>query len=294
MSKSDRFCMKFGVGLLAELKTGPFLHLSWRSGLLAAIGLGFASAACSQSEAQAADAAASAVTTTVPSPESARPLAPPPAPNPTRLRPAPNWQALDAAQRQILAPLEQDWNGLDAARRSQWLEVAARFSSLAPEDQARMQERMRDWALLSPAQRQEARIGFQVAKKLDADTRQAKWEAYQALPPEQRQQLADKAALKQEQQRQKLAPAAASKVATATPQVKSNLVPGLSQKVAPKPVATSLLQAKPGATTVLITTGRVAPPHQQAGDTKILAHPELVDSKTLLPKKRSADTSPTS
>lgn len=305
MSKSDGL-LKSKFGKSFSLQDSKQSNLTrWGQGLLAGLSLALVSTSWAQQEPQSAEAAASAAPNPAPAlsaaPEPVRPKAAAVAPTPVapvigpaRLLPAPNWSALSPAQRQILAPLEADWSELDASRKSQWLEVATRFGSLAPEDQARMQERMRDWARLSPSQRQEARIGFQVAKKIDADARQAKWEAYQALPAEQRQQLAEKAALKQAQQASKLSPAASGKPQVSATQAKSNLVPARVASLAPKPVAASLLQAKPGATTVLMTSSRFMTAHQQAGETKILAHPEMVDSKTLLPKKRNTDTKPTS
>lgn len=198
---------------------------------------------------------------------------------PNALLPAPAWAGLTPDQKAILAPLEHEWDALDAARKSQWLGVATRFSALPAEEQARAQERMREWSRLSPAERQQARLSFQGAKKITPDARQAKWEAYQALPPEKRQQLADKAAKKQETQAIKAAPPANKT------QAKSNLVPAAIPNQAPKAVAPILLQAKPGATTVLITQDKAVPAHQKAGHTKVLADPALVDSKTLLPKK---------
>jgi hypothetical protein len=214
---------------------------------------------------------------------------------PNALLPAPTWAKLGDAQKTALMPLAQDWDGLDAARKSQWLEVAARFSALPAEEQLRLQERMREWARLSPAERQQARIAFQGAKKINPDERQAKWEAYQALPPEQRQQLADKAAKKLEIQASKGAalPGAATVAGQSsnTPQVKSNLVPAAAPYQVPKAVAATLVQAKPGATTVLITQAKLIPAHQQAGNPKVLANPDLVDSKTLMPKRQASAAS---
>jgi len=200
----------------------------------------------------------------------------------------PAWQGLSATQKRILAPLERDWDGLDAGRRSKWLEVAQRFPALPAEEQARMQERMRDWTRLSAVERQQARIGFQAAaQQLNPGDRQAKWEAYQALPPEKRQQLADKAAKKQAPKKVGVPTAAAIES-----QSKSNLVPALTKNLPAKPVAPSLLQAKPGVSTVLITQMALRPSHQQAGQTKVWADPNLVDSKTLLPKRQPAASSP--
>ena len=200
----------------------------------------------------------------------------------------PNWTALSAAQKKILAPLERDWDGLDTGRKSKWLEVAQRFPGLPAEEQARMQERMRDWTRLSAAERQQARAGFQAAaQQLNPGDRQAKWEAYQALPPEKRQQLADKAAKKQAPK--KVGVPAAAAIAS---QTKSNLVPALPKSLPVKPVAPSVLQAKPGVSTVLITQHALRPSHQRAGQTKVWADPSLVDSKTLLPKRRPASAAP--
>ena len=210
----------------------------------------------------------------------ARPVAKSNLPAPATVPSPPIWQALSAPQKIALAPLEREWDGLDALRRSKWLSIATRFSTLPAEEQTRMHERMRDWARSSPDERQQARIGFQGAQQIASDQRQAKWEAYQALPPEKRQELADKAAQKH------FAKPPARPAVNDGPQPKSNLVPAALRGLPMKSVAPSVLQAKPGATTVLITQIKTLPPHQQAGQTKVFADPDLVDSKTLLPKRR--------
>jgi hypothetical protein len=264
--------------------------------LLAAIAL-FASQAVLAQSLPAADSSASGAVPTVTEASATATLTPAAAVTPSKiaapstLLPAPTWAGLSAAQKSALLPLQQDWDGLDADRRSQWLEVATRSSKLPAEDQARMQERMREWARLSPAERQQARIGFQGAKKITADARQAKWEAYQALPQEQRQQLADKAAKKLQAQSDKAPLNALNGASNGAPQAKSNLVPAVPLHQVSKAVASTLVQAKPGATTVLITQDQRIPAHQQAGNTKVLADPDLVDSKTLLPKRLRTSTS---
>ena len=206
----------------------------------------------------------------------------PTAPPPTVAAP-PSWQGLGLAQKWALEPLERDWDALDPARKSKWLEIAARFPSLPPEERNRMHERMRAWARLSPAERQQARLGYQVVQQIKAGERQAKWEAYQALSPEQRKELAEKAARKQNPKPR--GGNAALDKPESTSLTKSNLVPPQPKLAPVKPVAPSVLQAKPGATTVLITQTGSPPKHQQAGQTKVFADPDLVDSKTLLPKR---------
>ena len=48
---------------------------------------------------------------------------------------------------------------------------------------------MTEWAALSPQQRAQARLNFAEIKRLPADERKAKWEAYQALQPEEKRKL---------------------------------------------------------------------------------------------------------
>lgn len=206
------------------------------------------------------------------------------------------WKNLSPAQQQALAPLEKDWGHLDQQRRRKWLEIAARFHSLPADERARMQERMSSWAKLSPMERSQARLIFQQAQQITPQSRQEKWEAYQALAPEQRQELADKATkrsiannapnsaiLAKAGKRNALArkPALAD-------QVKSNLVPDRTSAPLPKSVTPTLVQNKPGATTTLINQTTAPPAHQQSGLPKILAAPDLVDALTLLPKRAIA------
>lgn len=198
--------------------------------------------------------------------------------------PAPAWQSLTPAQQTLLAPLAHDWPRLSATQRSKWVNAVPMLASLPPPELARLHERMRDWARLTPAERRDARVGYQVVKQLDAEERQAKWEAYQALPPEKRQELAEKAAARR--QAQASTPNHAVKPLAAA--AKSNIVPPAPKLVAPTAVTGSLVQAKPGATTVLITRAPTLPSHHAAGEAKVVADPALVDPQTLLPKSLKA------
>lgn len=104
--------------------------------------------------------------------------------------PKSEWSKLSAAQQQALSPLAGDWGRLDTFRKEKWLELANRFASMSPEEQARMQDRMRDWVKLSPEQRRLARESFARAKKMDAQQKSKQWEQYQQLSEEKKQQLA--------------------------------------------------------------------------------------------------------
>lgn len=224
---------------------------------------------------------AASVAPATPAPRPAVPAPKAPAvPVASALAPAPTWTSLTPTQRQLLAPLEADWPHLGPTQRSKWLNATPMLATLPPPELARLHERMRDWAKLTPAERRDARVGFQVAKQVDAEQRQAKWEAYQALTPEQRQALVDKAAARRKAQRTAAGPVAKPLAA----QPKSNIVPATPRLVAPVAVTGGLIQAKPGATTVLITHALRLPSHQVAGESKVVADPDLVDPKTLLPK----------
>ena len=195
------------------------------------------------------------------------------------------WQNLTPAQREALAPLERDWPSIEATRKQKWLALASRYHTLPPEERARIQARMAEWAKLTPAERGQARLRFEEARRVPATDRSERWQAYQALPPEERAQFAARAA------RAASSPGAADGArpiklgSRDSKEAKSNLVPNPALVQPPHPVAPTLVQAGPGATTTLITRQPAPPPHQQSGMPKIAATPEFVHRSTLLPKR---------
>ncbi|MCX2862605.1 DUF3106 domain-containing protein [Paucibacter sp. PLA-PC-4] len=193
------------------------------------------------------------------------------------------WQTLNPGQQHLLAALEGEWSEMDPSRKGKWLELAARYPSLPADEQLRVQERISSWAKLSPAERQQARLGFRAARELKADERQAKWEAYQALPTERRQELADKAAQKLSQPGGGGKPGARPATKSPAPPTATPLmVPVLPKNQPELPLGPTLLQAKPGASTVLISQGKGA--QRPTGRAKPGFDASLVDSATLLPK----------
>lgn len=172
------------------------------------------------------------------------------------------WSSLTPAQRQALAPLEHEWVELDDSSREKWLQVAARFPKLDADEQARMHERMAAWSHLSPAERLRARVGFQEAQRHSAEERQAKWERYQALSPEQRQALQERAAKRAEAGQ-----------------------PAPVHTAAPAGTAPLVVQAKPGVSTVTIHSTTRS--HLQRVGQRPLQMAGL-DPVTLLPASRPA------
>lgn len=187
------------------------------------------------------------------------------------------WSRLTPAQQQALDPLQADWATLEPQRQAKWLEIAARFQTLNAAERQRLHARMAEWARLTPAQRRTARLQFQQARRVSPEDRQAAWKAYQALPQDQRQRLAQRA-------RPPAKAAAPTAAATAVPKAKVNVVQS-GQPQRQRPVAAALQQARPGATTSPMNKTPLPPTSIQHGLPKIAATPGFVDPATLLPRR---------
>ena len=196
----------------------------------------------------------------------------------------PAWSSLSASQRSALAPLERDWSTIDAQRKQKWIDIAARMPTMPPEERARVHERMTTWARLSPQERGQARLQFQETRQISPQEKQARWQAYQALPAEQKQELAQRAA-------PPVTRGARGTRGDANPpdptgvSRKSNIVPNPDYAAPSRRVAPTVVQGGPGATTTLMTKPATPPRHQQTGMPKIAAGSGFVDSTTLLPKR---------
>jgi len=226
--------------------------------------------------AQAPRASGAATTTSATATSQARPSAP-------AREEGVRWQALTPTQREVLAPLERDWPTMVSPRKQKWLALAGRFKNLPAEERTRISTRMVEWAKLTPAERGQARMRFEEARQVPALDRTARWQAYQALPVEQRQQFAARAASAASGARE--APVRTTRIARDSKEAKFNVVPSPALTPPPKQVAPTLVQAGPGATTTPITRRPMPPAHQQTGMPKIAATPEFVNRSTLLPKR---------
>ncbi len=111
--------------------------------------------------------------------------------------PQPSWAELNAEQKRILAPLAGEWDKMDGFRRKKWLGIAQRYPSLSPDEQARMQRRMTEWAKLTPDERKRAREKYQSLQKATPEKKEAvklKWEEYKELPESEKTRLKTEAA----------------------------------------------------------------------------------------------------
>ncbi len=191
----------------------------------------------------------------------------------------PSWASLTPAQRQVLSPLQRDWNSIDLSQREKWVEVAAKFPKMPADERVRLQARMAEWVRMTPAQRATARLQFQEVKRLPVEERQERWNAYQALSPEERGRLAQRA-----KPAARAAPAAQARTAPVADHGKRNIV-GAPAAAPARVVAPTVVQARPGATTTTMTTRAAPPLHNQTGLPKIAATPGFVDPDTLLPQR---------
>lgn len=106
--------------------------------------------------------------------------------------PQPGWSLLSAQQKNVLAPLAAEWDKLDNIRRKKWLGIAERYPAMKPEEQQRVQDRMREWATLTPEQRAKVRDTYKEFNQLPSEQKQTvkqKWEAYSNLPHEEKQRM---------------------------------------------------------------------------------------------------------
>ena len=81
-----------------------------------------------------------------------------------------------------MAPLKEQWAELDTTRRQKWAKVANSYPKMKPDEQTRLQERMRDWAKLSSEERRAAREKYLAIKKLPPAKREdvkQQWQQYQ-------------------------------------------------------------------------------------------------------------------
>ncbi len=106
--------------------------------------------------------------------------------------PQPAWQQLSAQQKLVLAPLVKDWDKMENLRKRKWLGIAERFPAMNSDQQARIQQRMREWASLTPEQRAKVRDTYKDFTQLPDEQKRVvreKWGAYSSLPPEERQRV---------------------------------------------------------------------------------------------------------
>jgi hypothetical protein len=139
-------------------------------------------------------------------------------PAPQKALDKPLWNTLSRPQQVALEPLAGEWDRMEGVRKQKWLEIANRFSSMKPDEQARVHDRMRDWLKMTPEERRVVRENYTRTKKIDPSQKTQQWEQYQQLPEEQKKQLAaDAASARAKKQVANLPTRAQSNVKTVPP-----------------------------------------------------------------------------
>ena len=197
------------------------------------------------------------------------------------------WQTLTPAQRQALAPLEREWPGIDAPRKQKWLQIAERYPTLPPAG-ARPDHRAHE--RMGPAHARRARRAAPALPGGAAGAGAGPLGEVGGVPePAARREAAARGARRRlGRSGERRTPSADRRPCRASrdgSQAKANVVPNPALAQRPKPVAPTVVQATPGATTRLITQPVTPPAHQQSGMPKIAATPEFVNRSTLLPKR---------
>ena len=181
------------------------------------------------------------------------------APTKSAAKPAtsgPSWAELTLLQQQALKPLAVSWSTISEAQKRKWLEVSKNYPALSSADQTTLHSRMNEWVALSPQQRAEARLNFAKTKELSTqltpEEKRAKWQTYQALSPEEKQQLASKAAPRPAGAALAVKPVAPQKLAAVAPQAaKPDINPASKNTVSPAvssvPQASQIVPAIPAA-----------------------------------------------
>ena len=147
----------------------------------------------------------------------------------------PGWMELTAAQKLALRPLAERWSFLSELQKRRWLVLAQSFASLPAPEQAKLHERMTEWANLSAQQRNQARLNFATANKLAPDNKRAQWEAYQALSSEEKKRLAAGATPRPTGAATALRPVPARKLAQVPAATASDANPLNPPKIPPPP-----------------------------------------------------------
>jgi hypothetical protein len=99
---------------------------------------------------------------------------------------------------------------------------------MKPDEQLRVQERMRVWVSMTPDERRQVRENFARAQKVAPSKKSTDWENYQQLPDEQKKQLAARSANKKQ----------LANLATPSQSKQQQLAAPLKPHVPPPPPAT--------------------------------------------------------
>jgi hypothetical protein len=79
------------------------------------------------------------------------------------------WSALAPDERRVLGPVGPDWDRLPGYQQQRLISSARRYPSLQPIQRERFDQRIREWANMTPEQRRAARETYQGLRRLPPD-----------------------------------------------------------------------------------------------------------------------------
>lgn len=100
-----------------------------------------------------------------------------------------DWKKLRPHEKQALAPLANQWGMLTETQRGKWLTIAQQFAHLTTQEQQIMQDRMKSWVALSPTQRSQARLNFNLVQGIPKEEKKSRWDEYQSLSESEKRKL---------------------------------------------------------------------------------------------------------
>jgi hypothetical protein len=96
----------------------------------------------------------------------------------------PAWDRLSVVQQRTLEPLKGSWLSMTAEQQEKWRLVVDRLQTKPQHVQRRLAARIAEWARLTPQQRAHARLNFlELAKRYNPRQRKEQWQAYQHVKP---------------------------------------------------------------------------------------------------------------
>lgn len=103
--------------------------------------------------------------------------------------PLPEWEALTAAQRELLiAPQRARWNDSTPEERARLLQHARRWQAMTPEQRAAARKGMRRWEGMPPRRREHAMQVYRLTRGMTHEQRDAFITTWRGMTPEQRRQ----------------------------------------------------------------------------------------------------------
>ncbi len=97
----------------------------------------------------------------------------------------PAWARLSAIEQRTLTPLKDTWSTLTVEQQNSWRSIVGRVQAKPRHVQRRLASRIAEWASLTPLQRAHARLNFlELSERYNQGQRKRQWQAYKRAKPD--------------------------------------------------------------------------------------------------------------